>query len=417
MARVLVVDDDVTVREVVVSYLRAGGHAVVEAALDILHRESRTASLLRIADIGTGSGAILLALLSELPAATGIGTDINPAALDTAKTNATRLGFAGRASFIACDYAEDLSGPFDLIVSNPPYIRSADISALDPDVRDHDPALALDGGTDGDIHIVVHGSGVNQSILRQFVDSYLQFRSAWNTVLAENPAAAATLMAAQEPIKIADASPRGMATNSTLPYFYALIAMAALFGGFWGTRVVTDTQANQSDLGARLGVAPMHKLKALVAGLCAAVVVQFAALLILLGYLTFAMGVHLNAALPPLLLACLMGSAMGVTFGAFLSSLPIRKEGVKIAVLISVSLGLSFLAGMMVSGIKYTVIHALPIMAYINPANVLSDVFYALYAYQNHSRFLLNIGLLAAFAVAFSLVIYLLTRRQRYDSL
>ena len=292
--------------------------------------------------------------------------------------------------------------------------RQADQSLKDGKIAGY---LLLDGGTDGDIHIVVHGSGVNQSILRQFVDSYLQFRSAWNTVLAENPAAAATLMAAQEPIKIADASPRGMATNSTLPYFYALIAMAALFGGFWGTRVVTDTQANQSDLGARLGVAPMHKLKALVAGLCAAVAVQFAALLILLGYLTFAMGVHLNAALPPLLLACLMGSAMGVTFGAFLSSLPIRKEGVKIAVLISVSLGLSFLAGMMVSGIKYTVIHALPIMAYINPANVLSDVFYALYAYQNHSRFLLNIGLLAAFAVAFSLVIYLLTRRQRYDSL
>ncbi|MBN9583842.1 MAG: protein-(glutamine-N5) methyltransferase, release factor-specific [Afipia sp. 62-7] len=128
---------------------RPDTETVVEAALDILRRESRAGLSLRIADIGTGSGAILLALLSELPAATGIGTDINPAALDTAKTNATRLGFADRASFVACDYAGGLSGPFDLIVSNPPYIRSADIAALDPDVRDHDPALALDGGADG----------------------------------------------------------------------------------------------------------------------------------------------------------------------------------------------------------------------------------------------------------------------------
>ena len=128
---------------------RPDTETLVEAALEILRRESRTDAPLRIADIGTGSGAILLALLSELPSATGIGTDINPAALDTAKANAARLSLAGRVSFIACDYAGGLAGPFDLIVSNPPYIRSADIAALDPDVRDHDPALALDGGTDG----------------------------------------------------------------------------------------------------------------------------------------------------------------------------------------------------------------------------------------------------------------------------
>jgi release factor glutamine methyltransferase len=128
---------------------RPDTETVVEAALDILRSESRTSHALRIADIGTGSGAILLALLSELPAANGIGTDISPGALATAERNAHQLGLASRASFIRCDYAAALSGPFDLIVSNPPYIRSGDIAALDPDVRDHDPHLALDGGTDG----------------------------------------------------------------------------------------------------------------------------------------------------------------------------------------------------------------------------------------------------------------------------
>jgi release factor glutamine methyltransferase len=122
---------------------------VVELALEMLRAAPHPDRRLRIADIGTGSGAILLALLSELPDADGFGTDISVAALRTASTNAARLGFAARAVFVACDYAAALSGPFDLIVSNPPYIRSAEIAGLATEVRDHDPHRALDGGTDG----------------------------------------------------------------------------------------------------------------------------------------------------------------------------------------------------------------------------------------------------------------------------
>jgi release factor glutamine methyltransferase len=126
---------------------RPDTEAVVEQALEMLRPAG--ASQLRIADIGTGSGAILLALLSELGGATGVGTDINPAALATARQNAHDLGLLPRASFVACRYAAALSGRFDLIVSNPPYIRSSDIRNLAREVRDHDPLLALDGGRDG----------------------------------------------------------------------------------------------------------------------------------------------------------------------------------------------------------------------------------------------------------------------------
>jgi release factor glutamine methyltransferase len=128
---------------------RPDTETVVEAALEILRAEARRDSPLRIADLGTGSGAILLALLSELPEAFGVGTDISVQALRTARDNARQLGFAARAAFLACDFAAALSGPFDLIVSNPPYIRSAHIASLDPEVRDHDPHRALDGGFDG----------------------------------------------------------------------------------------------------------------------------------------------------------------------------------------------------------------------------------------------------------------------------
>lgn len=103
----------------------------------------------RVADLGTGSGAILLALLSEREDALGIGTDISLNALRAARDNARSLGVFSRATFVACDYGAALAEPFDLIVSNPPYIRSADIATLAIEVRDHDPRRALDGGRDG----------------------------------------------------------------------------------------------------------------------------------------------------------------------------------------------------------------------------------------------------------------------------
>ena len=128
---------------------RPDTETVVELALELLRARGNLDRPLRIADLGTGSGAILLALLSELPATQGFGTDISEHALRTAGANAARAGLSNRATFIACDYASGLSGPFDLIVSNPPYIRTADIDGLATEVRDHDPLAALDGGADG----------------------------------------------------------------------------------------------------------------------------------------------------------------------------------------------------------------------------------------------------------------------------
>jgi release factor glutamine methyltransferase len=128
---------------------RPDTETVVELALELVRAGGNPDRPLRIADLGTGSGAILLALLSELPAAQGFGTDISQAALQTARANAARAGLSDRATFIACDYASGLAGPFDLIVSNPPYIRTADIDGLATEVRNHDPPAALDGGPDG----------------------------------------------------------------------------------------------------------------------------------------------------------------------------------------------------------------------------------------------------------------------------
>ncbi len=122
---------------------------VVEVALAAIDADGSRSRALRIADLGSGSGALLLALLSELPNGFGIGTDTSLRALLVARDNARRLGLLARAAFLACDMAAALGGPFDLIVSNPPYIASGDIAALAPEVRDFDPRAALDGGPDG----------------------------------------------------------------------------------------------------------------------------------------------------------------------------------------------------------------------------------------------------------------------------
>jgi release factor glutamine methyltransferase len=122
---------------------------VVEAALDWVHGGGLRAEKLRILDIGTGSGAILLALLQELPEALGVASDISPAAIAIAHANAERHKLAARCNFVVCNMADALGGRFDLIVSNPPYIARGAIPGLDPEVRDFDPRLALDGGTDG----------------------------------------------------------------------------------------------------------------------------------------------------------------------------------------------------------------------------------------------------------------------------
>ncbi|MEC8109482.1 MAG: peptide chain release factor N(5)-glutamine methyltransferase [Pseudomonadota bacterium] len=105
----------------------------------------------RILDLGTGTGCLLLACLSELPQARGIGIDISTEAVNVATANADRHSFSSRAWFYKDDFAAEMTryGKFDLILSNPPYIPSADIEMLDADVRHFDPLAALDGGRDG----------------------------------------------------------------------------------------------------------------------------------------------------------------------------------------------------------------------------------------------------------------------------
>lgn len=126
---------------------RPDTEVLVDLVLDVV-KDRREASL-EILDLGIGTGAICLALLANLPKARGTGTDLAQGALDTAAENAALNGLSERFTTVRSDWFQNLSGHYDVIVSNPPYIRSDVVPTLDREVRDFDPLLALDGGADG----------------------------------------------------------------------------------------------------------------------------------------------------------------------------------------------------------------------------------------------------------------------------
>ena len=130
---------------------RPDSETMIDAAVRWVSRNAAKDRPLRLLDLGTGSGCLLLALLSELPQANGVGIDVNLDAIATARRNAASLGLGERAAFTAHSFADDLGplGDFDVILSNPPYIPTGEIDGLAVDVKSFDPALALDGGADG----------------------------------------------------------------------------------------------------------------------------------------------------------------------------------------------------------------------------------------------------------------------------
>jgi len=125
---------------------RPDSETLIESALAALGERDR---VYRVLDFGTGSGCLLLALLSELPNALGTGVDRSEGALETARRNAAALGLGGRTQFVRGNWGDGLSGEWDVILANPPYIPSKALQTLMPEVASYEPKLALDGGADG----------------------------------------------------------------------------------------------------------------------------------------------------------------------------------------------------------------------------------------------------------------------------
>ncbi|MDD4561739.1 MAG: ABC transporter permease [Syntrophomonadaceae bacterium] len=272
--------------------------------------------------------------------------------------------------------------------------------------------IVINGGA----HLVVRESGINQTIIKEFLDDYAQKNSAIATITKQNPNVGPMLMknASESHNYLKEVSPTRGKPDKTLNYYYALVAMACLFGSFRGMNEVSAVQAYLSPQGARVNLAPMHKLKIFRYSLCAAAVVHLLSILILVAYLNLVLKVDFGNDLLYILLACVVGSMTGIMMGALIGTLIKKGENVRIAVLVSTSMILSFLAGLMVVDMKYIITHTIPAMAYINPANLITDAFYSLYYYDTYSRFFTNIGILCGITAVFFLIVYFVLRRQRY---
>jgi ABC-2 type transport system permease protein len=273
---------------------------------------------------------------------------------------------------------------------------------------------------DNGIKLVVNESGINQSILKGFIDDFKQTSSTITTIISKNPAAVQNGLLnsiSNRTDYLKEVSASESSPNTTVNYFYTLIAMACLYGSFLGLKEVTALQADLSPQGARVNMAPTHKLKLFMSSMFAATTVQIAEIFILLGYLVLILKISFGSQLGYIALTCVVGTITGVSFGTCISSIIKKGEGLKIGILIGVTMIMSFLSGMMYDKMKYIVSTNVPILGYINPANLITDCFYSLYYYNTHTQFFTDIALLCAFASGFSIITYFVLRRQKYASL
>jgi ABC-2 type transport system permease protein len=270
------------------------------------------------------------------------------------------------------------------------------------------------------MNFIVKESGIYQTIVKGFLDDFTQTTSTITTVINENPNAVqdGLIESVSERTDYLEAvSASASEPNTVVNYFYALIAMACLYGSFSGLKEVTALQGNLSYQGARMNMTPMHKAKMILASMGAAITFQLAVVSALILFLIFVLKIDFGNQIGYIALTGVVSSITGVTFGTFISSTNRKSEGVKVGILIGTSMLMSFLSGMMYDKMKYIINSKAPILGYLNPANLITDSFYALYYYDTHSRFFLNIGLLCGYSILFGVITYLSLRRQKYASI
>ena len=209
----------------------------------------------------------------------------------------------------------------------------------------------------------------------------------------------------------------GKTIDGNSQFFYALIAMACLYGCFIGFGAAITLQANLTALAARRCVTPTHKLKLILSEQITSFLLGYTDVIILLIYLRIILKLDFQGQIGKMLIISLFGSLIGVSVGLFVGSLGKLSEGIKVAVIFAISMVCSFLAGLMNSNMKDLVEKHAPIINRINPAALISDAFYCINVYNDTARYYRNLVTLAVMSAAFVMASFLLIRRNRYDSI
>lgn len=262
--------------------------------------------------------------------------------------------------------------------------------------------------------MTVGESGLNQNIVRSVLDRI-------------NEGAALVMSGKVAPEDMADVmntenvlhnvNMSGQKQDYVSAWFYTVLGMTAMYGSMLGVAIIKNIQANQSAKAMRFNLAPVSKLKSFVAMFAAGATLHAAIMIIVYLYLRYVMNISFGDRQGYIILTSVAGGITGIAIGTVISVLVKAGENFKIGICMAVSMLGSFLAGMMDSTMKYTVMRSVPAIEYINPAGILTDSYLKLYYYKDLSYFWGNVMNLLIIAVICITVTIIVLRRQRYDSI
>lgn len=321
---------------------------------------------------------------------------------------------------------------------------SGDLVEPQYDLTEEEADAALEDGTIGGIldargedpELILGKSGLESSILKALMDSYekqsgimldIQNRAqeqaaeAGNYVTEASEAAEASADSSDSETRtsyVKSVSLGGREVSSSAPYYFALAAMACLYMCFLGETAARRTQANISEMGKRLSVSPVHRLKLVLSNGLSAYLIALVNITIIMLFLTKVVkGIDLYYRPGYAVLICMMGCLIGVSFGVLIESIGTWSQNIRTAILIGSSIFCAFLAGLMISSMKDIIEKHIPWLNRINPAALIADSFYCICVYDDMSRLRLNLILMGIMSAVFLLAAWLMTRRTRYDSL
>lgn len=295
--------------------------------------------------------------------------------------------------------------------------KDVDRSSAETLLVDNEVVAYLERGDE--VGMVVTRSGFGASIVKNFLDQYMQRTATATALITADPAQAAAIIDSLGErstwIETVAVTPNQL--DPLLNYFYSLIAMSCFYGSMLGLREVSEIQANQSTVAARINIAPTRKMKHFLASSSASILLHFAQITLLLLFIRFVLGVEFGTQTPYILLTTLLGSLSGFAYGSFISSIVRAGLNAKIGILISSTMLMSFLSGMMFGNMKNLIRQHAPILHYLNPVSLITDALFSLNYFVGYERFAVNMLILAGFAICFIGLTYLFIRRPRYASI
>lgn len=265
--------------------------------------------------------------------------------------------------------------------------------------------------------LIVTGNNISSSILNSLLDTFNRQAQMYIDIGSENPGKLKDVIASDYLSFVDETTLGGKSVDGEVQYFLSLIGMACMFGCFIGYQSSVQLQANVSSVAVRRAVSSVGKFKQLAADTLVSVFLHYINLAALLLFLIFILKIDISGNIAKLAGICVTGGFIGVSIGIFTGTLSKLNDGVRIGILVTTGLVLSFLSGLMVGGIKGVVEDYFPLLNRINPAAVITDAIYSASIYDDGDRYAYDIVILIIMSGITGIITFLKTRGERYDSI